>query len=297
MNTDAALVLRGRLAGRNLLVAPGICDVFTARLVQGLDFEALYLGGNAIGLALGMGQPFVTLTDTVELASRICRDVDLPVIVDAGAGFGDAAHTYRAVRNLAFAGVAALHIDDQIYPKRAHYHRGKVRLTTSDVMGGKLAAAREAREGDGPMIFARTDALRATGSIEAVIERGERYAAAGAEALVVLDLLPAQAAAVRAALPDLPLIYLGGIHEPVPSVEELAEEGFAAALYPFNTMAGIVAGVTATWKPLRTTGRPGKPFDGDTKDAVRQALQWIDMPRYWEIESRTTEAPDANAGS
>ena len=107
------------------LVAPGVYDPFSARIVEKLGFEALYLGGNALGLCLGVGQPFVTLTETVTAIQEIRRVSGLPVIVDADAGFGDAAHACLSMRSLKAAGAAAIHIDDQIFPKRAHYHRGQ----------------------------------------------------------------------------------------------------------------------------------------------------------------------------
>src|SRR5579871_3968201 len=194
---SSAQLLRRRLAGGPLLVAPGVCDPYTARIVEDLGFEALYLGGNALGLQLGVGQPFVTLTETAAAVHAIARVAHSPVICDGGAGFGDAAHAAVAMRALRHAGAAAVHVDDQLYPKRAHYHKGRGRLAETEVVCGRLRAMRQA--GDQlPLLIARTDAFRVTGSVDQVIERGRRYIDAGAEGLMPLDLPPAELAAVRA---------------------------------------------------------------------------------------------------
>jgi methylisocitrate lyase len=129
-----------RLLDGPIVAAPGVFDPYSARIVEGLGFGAVYLGGNALGLHLGVGQPFVTLTETTDAVQKVRRVVDIPVIVDAGAGFGDAAHAELAMRAFVNAGAAAIHIDDQVYPKRAHYHRGQGRLADTGVVREKLHA-------------------------------------------------------------------------------------------------------------------------------------------------------------
>jgi len=287
-----AQALRESLANGSLLVAPGVYDAYTARIVESLGFHALYLGGNALGLHLGVGQPFVTLTETVEVVHRIGRGSSVPLIVDAGAGFGDAAHAAGAMNALAHAGAAAVHIDDQIYPKRAHYHRGRGRLADPRETAGKLRAMREAQPG-GPVLIARTDALRTSGSLDAALERCARFAEAGAEAVMVLDLGLEGAAAIAKSL-SVPLVWIGGIAEPVPTAAQLEAAGFALALYPFNTIGAVTNAVTTTWRGFSANGCPAVPARPSSQTAAA-ALGLIGMDTAWRIERATTE-PEPFAG-
>jgi 2-methylisocitrate lyase-like PEP mutase family enzyme len=272
-----------RLLAAGMVSAPGASDPFTARLIERAGFEALYLGGNALGLSYAKGQPLITLTETVETAARIARTSDLPLIVDAGAGFGAAAHVHRTVREIESTGAAALHIDDQPYPKSPSYHRGKGALAPLAETVGKLKVAVQARRDRDFMIIARTDALRVEGSLDAAIGRGQAYAAAGVDALMVLDLSPADVSAVRAALPDLPLVWIGAVSAPVPNRSALEAAGFALAVYPMNTIAVIADAVSALWTEVRRTG--DMPQDGAFLTRWRRELSEIaGMPAYWQIE-------------
>jgi 2-methylisocitrate lyase-like PEP mutase family enzyme len=283
--------LKACLQNRQLVVAPGVHDPLTARIVENLGFPAAYLGGNALGLQLGVGQPFVTLTETSNAVALLSRAVDIPVIVDAGAGFGDAAHTARAWRELERAGAAAIHIDDQVYPKRAHYHRGRGRLADPRIVAGKLGAAAAARRDDDVTLIARTDAWRVTKSLDETIARGQTFAEVGVDALLVLDLGPDDASRVRQALPDLPLVWIGGIAEPVPDRAALEAAGFTILLYPFNTIAAVIEAVTAAWKTYDDNGRPARPAV-PTPATLQTALRLVDMEKYWNIEQQTVEASD-----
>jgi methylisocitrate lyase len=289
--------LRKRLSDGPIVVAPGVYDPYSARIVEGLGFSAVYLGGNALGLHLGVGQPFVTLTETTDAVQKIRRVVTVPVIADAGAGFGDAAHAALAMRAFVNAGAAAIHIDDQVYPKRAHYHRGKGRLADTAVVCGKLRAMAAARRPDETLLIARTDAWRVTHAADAALARCRAYVEAGADALMVLDLAPDAAKPFRSAFPRTPLIWIGGIAEPIPTQGELAAAGFAMALYPFNTIGAITEAMRATWRDFTATGRPASaatPYAA----LAREALDIIGLEASLEIERNTTErtpAPVADA--
>ncbi len=283
---DPGARLRAMLAGDGLIAAPGAYDPFTARIIESLGFPAVYLGGNAIGLHLAVGQPFVTLTETVDCARRVVGAINVPLIVDAGAGFGEPAHAHRAVRELERAGVAAIHIDDQPYPKRAQYHVGKGGLAPLSDSVAKISVALAARESADVLIFARTDALRVTRSLDETIARCRAYAQAGVDGLMALDLAPADAARVREAVPQTPLCWFVSPATPAPALSELEAGGFKLALYPFNTAAAIAAAVTATWTSLRETGNLAQ--SPATLADLRHSLQdLIGMKAYWDIEART----------
>src|SRR5262249_39102151 len=150
-------------------------------------------------------------------------------------------------RELERAGIAAIHIDDQPYPKRAHYHIGKGRLAPIDDMVEKLEVALASRRDKDFMIFARTDALRVTGSLDGTIERCQAYAKAGVHALMVLDLPPEQAPIVQRAVPNTPLAWFVSPSNPAPPIPDMKAAGFRLALYPFNTIAAVADAVTANW--------------------------------------------------
>jgi 2-methylisocitrate lyase-like PEP mutase family enzyme len=289
MIENSAVTLRARLSKGDCLVAPGIYDPFSALIVEKLGFEALYLGGNALGLHLGVGQPFVTLTETVEVVEDIRRVSRLPVIVDAGAGFGDAAHAHLSMRSLKVAGAAAIHIDDQVFPKRAHYHRGKGHLADSDTVCGKLRAVTNSGGEDGPLVIARTDALRVTNDVTTTIVRCRQYIASGAEALMVLDLGPDRIAPFRKEFPRIPIFWLIGLAQVVPTRAELAAAGFTAAVYPFNTIGAVHEAVVGVWRDFKASGRPAS-FDRPATAIVADALEVIGLETALAIERSTTES-------
>jgi methylisocitrate lyase len=287
--TSPAAKLRALMRGEGLIVAPGALEPFTARIIESLGFPAVYLGGNAMGLHLGVGQPMVTLTETVACARAVLGGVGVPLIVDAGAGFGEPAHVHRAVRELERAGIAAIHIDDQPYPKRAHYHVGKGSLAPVEDVVPKLAAARAARRDQDFLIFARTDALRVTKSIEQTAARCGAYAEAGIDALMVLDLAPAQVPAIRESVPNTPLAWFVSPSIPAPSLPELEAAGFKLALFPFNTVAAVAEAVTAVWTGLREEGRILQ--SPEMLARLRHSVQeLIGMQTYWQIEKPGTPA-------
>lgn len=279
--TDRPARLRALLAQRQILAVPGAHDPLTARIVELSGFAVVYLGGNALALGIGKAQPFITLTETAQIVAAASRNVELPLIVDAGAGFGDPPHVDVAVRELEAAGAAALHIDDQPYPKSPDYHRGRGMLAPVSDVVGKFRAALNARR-YGLMIVARTDALRVTQSLDETIMRARAYADAGVDALIVLDLGPDQAARLRSAVPRLPLIWIGGVSHPIPTLSELEAAGFAAALYPFNGVAEVTTRLADLWAGLRKHGTIEQD-DVRLKRALGETARAVDMPRYFDI--------------
>jgi 2-methylisocitrate lyase-like PEP mutase family enzyme len=247
--------LQAALVAGEATIAPGVIDPFTARIVESLGYRAAYLAGNAIGIHLGVGQPLVTMTETLSIASLVAQSISIPVIVDGGAGFGDRIHLDRFIRSCADAGVGAVHVDDQPYPKQAAYHRGKGSVVDIDLARRRFDTALRARRDDTLMIIARTDSLRVTGSLDEAVHRAAAYAEVGVDMLLVLDLTPADADRVRRAVPRLPLAWIGAVNDAGPSAAELGAADFALALYPFNTIAAIHDSVTSLWSSLREHGR------------------------------------------
>ena len=154
--------MRQTLELGGMVVAPGAYDIPTARLMQQLGFEALYVGGSQTGTVLGTTEPLTTVTQMADVGrtvARACRE-EMPVILDAGAGFGDPVHVMYTVEVLEAAGVTAIHIEDQFFPKRVSYHRGLEHVVPIDVYQQRLEHAVKARKSRDFLIIGRTDGLR-----------------------------------------------------------------------------------------------------------------------------------------
>src|SRR6201993_766742 len=167
--------LRALLASGQTIVAPGAFDPLAARLVEEAGFPAVYMTGFGTSAAL-LGRPDVgllTMTEMVDNAGRIAAAVDIPVIADADTGYGNPVNVIRTVREYEAAGVSAIHIEDQVQPKKCGHMDGKQVIGAKE-MAAKIAAAVAARRSPDFLIIARTDA-RAVGGLPAALERARRY--------------------------------------------------------------------------------------------------------------------------
>ncbi|MEU5793385.1 methylisocitrate lyase [Streptomyces sp. NPDC047813] len=175
-------VLRQRLAQNRLLMMPGALNPLSARLIQDTGFEAAYLSGAV--LAADLGLPDIGLTTSTEIAARAqqtTRATDLPVLIDADTGFGEPMNAARTVQLMEDAGLAGLHLEDQVNPKRCGHLDGKS-VVAREEMTRRLRAAVDARRDPDFLLMARTDA-RAVEGLDAAIDRAKAYADAGADAI------------------------------------------------------------------------------------------------------------------
>ena len=176
--------LRALLAQQELLVAPGVYDGLSAKIAEAVGFVALYISGGAV--ARSMGYPdvgLVTLTEMQKRLEEIRAVTTLPLIVDADTGYGNAINVIRTIQAYERAGAAALHLEDQVEPKRCGHYEGKQVVSVAE-MTQKIQAAIEARSNDDFVIIARTDA-RAVLGLDVAIKRGNAYAEAGADIIFV----------------------------------------------------------------------------------------------------------------
>ena len=173
-------VLREMLAQPGIIVGCGIYGPLPAKIMERAGFKYVSLGGYDLGAHLVTSEPLLCLEEVVRTARYITAAVNIPLQVDVGAGFGEPLHVMRTVQEIESAGVAAIQIEDQIYPKRAHYHKGIEHIIPVEEMIAKLKAAQMARRDPDLVIKARTDALRTHGLAEA-IRRGNLYLEAGAD--------------------------------------------------------------------------------------------------------------------
>lgn len=183
MNTKQQL--KALAHARRGVIVPGAFNALSARVVADLGFEALYVTGAGVtNMWFGLpDQAFMGLTDIADHTARIRDAVDLPLIVDADTGFGNALNTYHAVRTLERAGADCIQLEDQVSPKRCGHFAGKDVVEASEMIG-KIKAACDARRDKDLLIMARTDAAAVHG-FNAAVERAQAYAEAGADLLFV----------------------------------------------------------------------------------------------------------------
>ena len=257
MRPNLAKTLRAKILERRGLLVPGVANALAARVVEDLGFEAVYLSGAGLTNTL-WGMPdlgFITLSELAQHTAAIREAVNLPLIVDADTGFGNAVNVWHCVRVLERAGADAIQIEDQIMPKKCGHFANKS-VIPADEMACKIKAAVDARVCEDFVIIARTDALAVEG-FEAAIERAERYIQAGADVTFVeapenIDLM--RDIPRRLSVPQVVNVVVGG-RTPVLAQKELAAMGFGLVLYANVALQGAIAGMQQALRHLKDHGR------------------------------------------
>src|SRR5918999_2890309 len=196
-----------------LLVAPGCFDGLSARLVEQAGYEAAYLSGGAVARSMGIPDiGLVTMSESIERAAQVVASVKIPVIADADTGYGNAVNLVRAVKEFDRAGVAAIHIEDQVTPKRCGHLEGKEVISLGE-MEQKLKAALATRLDPDLGIIARTDA-RGVNGFDDAINRGRAFARLGVDAIFVeAPQSEEELAEIPRRIPDVPIlvnVFKGG---------------------------------------------------------------------------------------
>jgi 2-methylisocitrate lyase-like PEP mutase family enzyme len=247
--------LRDMLAHERGVLLPGAPNALTARVIADLGFKAVYLTGAGL-TNMHLGLPdlgFMDLSQVADHVMAIRGVIDLPLIVDADTGFGNAINVAHTVRTLEQAGASAIQIEDQHAPKRCGHFAGK-ELIPADEMLGKVRAAVDARR-EGMVVIARTDACAVEG-FEAAIERAQRYIEAGADMTFVEapeSLEDLQAVPKRLGAPQLLNMVLGG-KTPILGAVDAAAMGFALVLYANAALQGAILGMQTALRALKTQG-------------------------------------------
>jgi 2-methylisocitrate lyase-like PEP mutase family enzyme len=276
--------LRELLAADDAVVAPGVFDGLSARLVEQAGFPAVYASGGAIARSMGFPDlGLVSMSEVVDRLQVIVDAVSIPVIADADTGYGNALNTRRAVQAFVRAGVAALHLEDQQFPKRCGHYDDKT-LVPSHEMEQKLRAARDAA-GPDLVLIARTDALAVEG-FDAAIERSRRYAGAGADVLFVEAPTTEQQiedVATRLPQPKLINMFLGG-KTPLMPAPRLAALGFKIVIIPSDLQRAAIHAMSETLEAIRR--------DGDSHAVAARMVSFNDRetiigtPAYLELDER-----------
>lgn len=297
--TSAPARFRELLAEEPVVVLPGIYDAFTAALVESLGFSAVYLGGFASALQLGTLEPLMTLTEQVQGAQNVTKATNIPLVVDGHAGYGDPIHVTRTVMEYEWAGVAGIHLEDAVYPKRMHYFRDVFEKKTSkriidlDEMVAKITHAMSARRDPNFLIFARTEARTAhEGGLDEVRRRLTAFLEAGADGLMPQTWNPDEAAAIGEEFGrEAPLVWIENPPNPQwpeLSVEDVKELGYKITIYPTVALGESALAVLNLYQRLKTEGQT-------SVDDVEQSKTWeivnrvVNLERYYSIEEETTE--------
>jgi methylisocitrate lyase len=246
--------LRALLAQRRAVAVPGTHDALGAMLIGEAGFDAVYMSGYAV--AASHGRPdigLITADQMVRRAAEIVDAVALPVIVDADAGYGGVANIADVVRGYERAGVAAMHLEDQVSPKRCGAMAGKA-LVSDDEMAARLRAALRARRSPDFLIIGRTDAMT-IGGIDEAVRRLQCMEAVGVDAVMVPSLSTLEECRRVSEAVSVPVIHtVAETLRPLHGQAELAASGLGMALYPITFIQGIVGLQRRMLATLRAQG-------------------------------------------
>jgi 2-methylisocitrate lyase-like PEP mutase family enzyme len=278
--------LRERLTEGPMIVAPGIYDAYGARFVEQAGFEAAYMTGNGVSASL-LGRPDVGLIDLSLIAShahRVAACVDIPLICDADTGYGNAVNVRRTVEEFESAGVAAIHLEDQVSPKRCGHLPGSRPVVTMEEHVGKIEAALAARRDADFIIIARTDAASGHGLDEAV-RRGKAYRKAGADVVFVeLKTGPNIMQDLRRVTAEIDAPCLvnidGGGKLGELTAPEIENLGFRIAIYPGLARYAAGYGIREALSALRRDGSTR-----NVRDRMLTFQEYNDALKLSEVEA------------
>lgn len=283
--------LRSLLKPGELLVAPGVFDMISARIADRLGFGALYMTGYGT-VASSLGMPDAGLASYSEMVSRVAIMTGVtttPLIADADTGFGGLLNVERTVRGYEAAGAAAIQIEDQVFPKKCGHTPGRQVIPAED-MARKLRVAREARGSADFLIIARTDARTGHG-IDEALRRAEIYARAGADVLFVESPESEEEMRRICASFDLPCLanMVEGGRTPVLTREALIQIGYRIAIFPATGFLATAAALSRAYETLRSFGSSaGQPVD---LFSFAEMNRLMGFERIWAFERDHSEAP------
>ncbi|MCZ8093871.1 MAG: isocitrate lyase/phosphoenolpyruvate mutase family protein [Acidovorax sp.] len=280
--------LKQLVEARNGLIVPGAFNALSAKVIADLGFQAIYVTGAGVtNMWFGMpDQGFMGLHEIADHTARIRDAVDVPLIVDADTGFGNALNVVHTVRTLERAGADCIQLEDQVAPKRCGHFSGKEVISTEEAIS-KIKAAVDARRDPDFLIMARTDAA-ATHGFEAAVERAQKFAEAGADILFVEAVTQAEevrALPQRLAKPQLMNMVIGG-KTPLFNADQLGALGYGIVLYANAALQGAVMGMQNALTTLRDAKEVREDSGLVTPFAERQRL--VGKPAWDALEKRYT---------
>lgn len=285
MTTLKNLVRDAHAQGRALML-PGAYDALSARIIQDLGFEAVYVTG--AGLANSrLGVPdigLVTLTELRDHVALLADAVDLPLVVDVDTGFGNAVNVVRTVRLMERAGASALQLEDQVFPKKCGHFEGKAVIPAQEMVA-KIKAAVDTRRSQDLLIIARTDA-RAVSSLDEALERGHAYHEAGADVIFIEAPESTDELALVGKSFEVPLVanMVEGGKTPVHSAPELAELGYTLVLFANAALRSAQKSVREVLQEIQRVGSTSEVLDRMSTWEERQS--GVGKPHFDMLEQK-----------
>jgi 2,3-dimethylmalate lyase len=283
--------LRPQMAPGELLVAPGVFDMISARVADRMGFGALYITGYGT-VASSLGLPDAGMASYTEMVGRVAAiagGTATPVIADADTGFGGLLNVDRTVRGYEAAGAAAIQIEDQVFPKKCGHTPGREVIPTADMVR-KIKVAREARASADFLIIARTDA-RTTHGIDEALRRAEAFATAGADVLFVESPESEEEMAKICRTFELPCLanMVEGGRTPLMTFEELRQIGYRLAIFPATGFLATAQVLSRAYATLREHGS-SKGSDLDLFPFA-EMNRLMGFQRVWDFDRRHAEGP------
>jgi methylisocitrate lyase len=285
--------LRKLLKKKQFVYMPVAYDPLGGRLLEKIGFDCVYTGGFVTGGSRCTSEPMLTMDEQLRVAGDVAAAIDIPLVVDGGAGFGEPLHTMRTVREFIRAGIAGTHIEDQLYPKRAHYHKYVAHAVPRKAFVDKIRFACKQRDRSDPdfVIIARTDTCRFEGLKEA-IARVNMAAEVGADMGL---LFPRNDEEMRKApkLAKIPLVYVisrgNRDGRPLPTAQQLANMGYKAAIDALTYLLASFHFAKLAYLEIKRTGG----YTGLTQEQCITARKDIEtlvgLDEFYEIEEQTVE--------
>jgi 2-methylisocitrate lyase-like PEP mutase family enzyme len=283
--------LKDLIRGDDLIVAPVALNPIMARLAQAAGFKAIYLSGGSLGWVKCVTEANLTLPEMAEIALDMRTVCTLPIILDAGGGWGDPAHMHRTIAMTEAAGFAAIEIEDQLLPRHFEHHVGSENLVTLDLVVKKIQEAVAARTDDSLIIIGRTNARRLHGLDEA-LRRAEALKKAGADMLFIHSRDAEEMRTIGGRLPP-PLMTFAppdGFAEFPLKERDLAKLGYRIAASSGTAFAAMHKAIKQSYECLaRGTLDPFLGRGGAERE-MKEAHKTCDLDRFLEIERRTMKA-------
>ena len=281
----ARMKLKKALAGQGLIVTPGVYDMISARIADGLGFSALYMTGFGVSATLGLPDAgLASYTEMVERVQQICEGITTPLICDADTGFGGLLNVERTVRGYERAGAAAIQIEDQVFPKRCGHTPGR-RVVPTEEMVRKLEVAAASRTSADFLLIARTDARTSHGLDEA-LRRAEAYAKAGADILFI-ESPETEAEMARIGRHfDLPLLanMADGGRTPILPKQRLKELGYKIAIFPATGLLAATKALQRVYGVLKDQGSSDRL--AHELLTFEELCSLVGFEHVWEFEKR-----------
>jgi carboxyvinyl-carboxyphosphonate phosphorylmutase len=286
-NVNGARRLRTLLAESEPIIAPGAFDCLSARLIEAEGFHAVYMTGFGTAASY-LGQPDVGLlgmSEMVDQARRIVQAVCVPVIADADTGYGNPINVIRTVRAYEDAGVAALHLEDQVAPKKCGHMGGKQVIPPQDMVA-KIQAAVAARRSADFTVIARTDA-RAIEGLNSALERAQRYIEAGADAIFVeAPESEQEVESIADTLRGVPLVFNwveGGKTPPI-AYDRLRQLGFRIIIFPISPLLAAARAIGELLQRLKQDGTPAAAMN--QMMSFQNFVEFVGVPEIRDLERR-----------